>query len=83
LIPASWTVFDKDQAVSKWLETEPPTGWVSEVLAWLRAFKLAGPPGDARDLGHDLYIALVPRTRSFVEYLQIDYERLIILKAIR
>jgi hypothetical protein len=34
-------------------------------------------------LGDDLYIAPVPGTRASIEYLQVDYERLIILRKIR
>ncbi len=77
-----WRILGKDKVVTKWLATDPFPGSVSEVLRWIEAMKLAGPSSNARSLGNEFWIAQVPRTDAFVEYLQVDYERLIILKRI-
>jgi hypothetical protein len=80
---SDWKVFDKDRIVEGWLAEDPPLSWVTEVLAWIRACRIAGPPADARSLGNDLHMAPVPGTRVSIEYLQVDYERLMILRKIR
>lgn len=79
---SGWKVSDHNGSLATWLATEPPVGWVSEVLIWMRGCRLTGPPPDATPIGDDLYVASVPLTRVAVEYLLVEYEYLMLVKRI-
>lgn len=85
-LPESGWNIDYEQAFNSWLRSYrpnlPPASWVTGVTEWIQGCKLAGPPVNARLVDEDRYIAQIPGTRLFAEYLVIDYEFLILVKDI-
>jgi len=74
-----WHTIHQD-ALRRWLETNPPLGWITDVTEWIRGCQLLGPPQKARALDGDRFVCPIPNTKVKVEYLVIDYEYLIIVK---
>lgn len=83
-LPESGWHVDHAKAFPAWLSSYapglPPSTWMSAVVEWIHACELAGPPAAAVAVAEDRYVAQIPGTRLFAEYLVVEYEFLIIVK---